>query len=260
MLKLIKLFSFLFFIVFLTSCLSNKQFVYFQNVRDSSFRMPNYGYSNKIQKGDILFIAVTSQDPKSSLIFSSANSIAVPGSTASGGTVIPTNGFLVEKDGTILFPKFGAIQAEGKTKEELRNLLVDSLTSYLKDPIVNIRFMNFRVTVLGEVVKPSTYFTTNDRLSILEALGQSGDLTPFGNRKNILLMRDSANVSIVKRLDISDNSLLKSPYFYLQSGDVIYVEPIKQKGATTSQSIILIPIVTTVVTSLLLILNYIKTK
>lgn len=242
----------------LTSCLTNKKLVYFSNLRDSSFVANYKDFAPKIQKGDILFVAISSSDQKSSLIFSSPNSISVPQSQALGGNVVPTNGFLVESDGCIFMPKLGKIKAEGKTKYSLTTEIQDSLLPYLKDPVVNIRFMNFRVTVLGEVNHPAMYATTNERMSLLEAIGSSGDFTPLGNRSNILLLRDSSNITISRRLNINDRSLLNSPYYYLQSNDVIYVEPINQKGYSTSQAIILIPIVSGVVSSLLLILNFLK--
>lgn len=242
----------------LTSCLTNKKLVYFSNLRDSSFVANYKDFAPRIQKGDILFVAISSSDQKSSLIFSSPNSISVPQTQAVGGSVIPTNGFLVENDGCIFMPKLGKIHAEGKTKYSLTTEIQDSLLPYLKDPVVNIRFMNFRVTVLGEVNHPAMYATTNERMSLLEAIGSSGDFTPLGNRSNILLLRDSSNVTISRRLNINDRSLLNSPYYYLQSNDVLYIEPINQKGYSTSQAIILIPIVSGVVSSLLLILNFLK--
>jgi polysaccharide export outer membrane protein len=245
-------------VVFLfTSCLSNKKLIYFSALRDSSFVASYKDLVPKIQKGDILFIAVNSADAKSSLLFSSPNSIAVPGVNATG-TAIPTNGFLVENDGTIFLPKIGKIMALGKTKYELTNAIQDSLLAYLKDPVVNIRFMNFRVTILGEVSKPGLYTSTNEKMSLPELLGLCGDLTALGNRNNILLLRDSANITISRKLNINNQSLLSSPYYYLQSNDVVYIEPINQKGYSTSQAIILIPVITGVISSLLLVLNFLK--
>ena len=118
--------------------------------------------------------------------------------------------------------------------------------------------MNYRVTVLGEVGKPGTIYSTNERMTILEALGQSGDITVFGNRTNILMVRDSANITVTHRINILDNSVFASPYFYLQSNDVLYVEPRIQKAYSSSQAIILIPIVSSVLTSLLLIFYVFK--
>jgi polysaccharide export outer membrane protein len=165
---------------------------------------------------------------------------------------------LVENDGCIELPKIGKIKAEGITKSELATRIQELLLPYLKEPSVSIRFVNYRVTVLGEVAHPAMYATSNERMSILEAIGMSGDFTPLGNRSNILLLRDSSNVTISRRLNINDRSLLNSPYYYLQSNDVLYIEPINQKGYSTSQAIVLIPIISGVVSSLLLILNFLK--
>jgi polysaccharide export outer membrane protein len=239
--------------------LTNKKLVYFSNLRDSSFVATYKEFVPKIQKGDILFVAVNSMDSKSSQVFSAANSISVSAlGQPQAGAVVPPNGFLVENDGYILMPIIGKIKAEGKTKFNLTTEIQDSLLPYLKNPVVNIRFMNFRVTVLGEVNHPAMYATTNERMSILEAIGSSGDFTPLGNRENILLLRDSSNITVSRRLNINDRSLLNSPYYYLQSNDVLYIEPINQKGYSTSQAVVLIPIISGVVSSFLLILNFLK--
>jgi polysaccharide export outer membrane protein len=241
----------------LTSCVNNKPLLYFPDLRDSNFVIKNADFIPKIQKGDILFIAVNSPDPQSSLLFSSVNNISVPGAASVPGATA-TPGFLVEHDGSINFPKMGKIQAAGKTKFELAAEIQKGLVDYLKDPIVNIRFMNFKVTVLGEVAKPGTYTTPNDKLTILEAISLAGDLTGYGTRNTILLLRDSANITVSHRLNINDNSLFKSNFYYLQSNDVIYVEPRKTKALSTSQSIIIIPLVLSSITTLLVLLSYFK--
>lgn len=251
----------LFLVAFsLTSCLTNKKLVYFSNLRDSSFVATYKEFAPKIQKGDILFVAISSLDQKSSVLFSGVNSISVSptGQNQGGGPGLPVSGLLVENDGYIVLPKIGRIKAEGKSKSDLTVEIQDLLLPYLKEPVVNIRFVNYRVTVLGEVAHPAMYATTNERMSILEAIGMSGDFTPLGNRSNILLLRDSSNVTISRRLNINDRSLLNSPYYYLQSNDVLYIEPINQKGYSTSQAVVLIPLISGLISSVLLILNFLN--
>ena len=242
----------------ITACLNNKNITYFPTLRDSSFIIKNVDFTPKIQKGDIISVIVNSADPQSALLFTSINSVSVPGAAVAGGNAAATPGLLVERDGTITLPKLGTISVVGKTKQTVSKELQEALKPYLKDPIVNIRFMNYRVTVLGEVGKPGTIYGSNERMTLLEALGQSGDITTFGNRTNILIVRDSANITVTHRINILDNSIFSSPYFYLQSNDVLYVEPKSQKSISSSQAVILIPIISGVLSSLLLIYTIFK--
>lgn len=240
-----------------SSCLNNKNITYFPTLRDTSFVIKNIDFVPKIQKGDIISVIINSADPQSAALFSAINNMSAPGVAAVPGATA-TPGLLVERDGTINFPKIGAIQAFGKTKQELAKELETALLPYLKDPIVNIRFMNYRITVLGEVGHPGMFTSSNDRMTILEALGQSGDITNFGNRTNILVIRDSSGTSLAHRINILDNSVFNSPYYFLQSNDVVYVEPRNQKAYSSSQAVILIPIISSVLTTLLLIINLFK--
>ena len=258
-LQRLSIFSGLMMIIISTSsCLSNKNITYFPNLRDSSFIIKNVDFTPKIQKGDIISVIINSADAVAAARFTTINNMSIPGAQTAGGGGAATTGLLVERDGNIIIPKLGAIQAFGKTKQQLAKDLETALLPYLKEPIVNIRFMNYRVTVLGEVGKPGTINSSNERLTILEALGQSGDITTFGNRTNILVIRDSADVTVTHRINILNNSVFTSPYFYLQSNDVLYVEPRIQKAYSSSQAIILIPIISSVLTTLLLIINIFK--
>ncbi len=244
-------------LVSFSSCLTNKSITYFPTLKDTSFVIKNIDFVPKIQKGDIIMVIINSADPLSAAQFTAINNVTVPGAAAVAGSVA-TPGLLVERDGTIMLPKVGAVQAAGKTKQALAKELETALVPYLKDPIVNIRFMNYRLTVLGEVNRPGTFTSTNERMTILEALGQSGDITNFGNRTNILVIRDSAGVSLAHRINILNNSVFNSPYYFLQSNDVVYVEPKNQKAYSSSQAVILIPIISSVLTTLLLIYNIFK--
>lgn len=247
----------LWLLVGLSSCLNNKNITYFPTLKDTSFVIKNIDFVPKIQKGDIISVIINSADPQSAALFSAINNVSVPGAQASGG-VVATPGILVERDGTITLPKIGAIQAVGKTKQQVAKELETALQPYLKDPIVNIRFMNYRITVLGEVGHAGMFTTNNERMTILEALGQSGDITNFGNRTNILVIRDSLGTSVAHRINILDNSVFNSPYYFLQSNDVVYVEPRNQKAYSSSQAVILIPIIATTLSTVLLILNLFK--
>lgn len=168
----------------------------------------------------------------------------MPAQGASGGNTMVqniTNGLLVDTRGEIEVPKLGKIKAVGKTKAALALLLQKSLLAYLKDPVVIIRFMNYRVTVLGEVARPSTVAIQNERISILEALGMCGDLTIYGNRSNILLIHENNGVKELHRINLNNTSLFSSPYYYLQSNDVLYVEPNKAKAYSSTATPVILP-------------------
>ncbi|RYF85669.1 MAG: polysaccharide export protein [Chitinophagaceae bacterium] len=198
-----------------------------------------------IQPNDILSIQVTSVNPQAAEIFNTPttpNRVSNAGSTTvvSGEAV----GYLVNPDSTIQFPVLGNIKVVGISKSQLKKQLIDSLVQkkLLVDPIVNIRFLNFRVTVLGEVGKPTVVNVPNEKISILEAIGMAGDLTIYANRENVLLIREIGGVKDIKRLNLNSNEIFTSPYYYLKSNDVVYAEPNKAKVRITSQPWQLIPI------------------
>ena len=141
-------------------------------------------------------------------------------------------GYLVDSEGYIDVPVLGKIFVAGLTFQELKEQLLQQLATYLKDPVVVVRFLNFRVTVLGEVSNPSTFLLANERVTLLDALGQAGDITPYGNRTNILVIREQNGERNFGRLNIQDREIFQSPYFYLQQNDVVYVEPLEEKTST----------------------------
>ena len=132
------------------------------------------------------------------------------------------------------FPVIGKIKIEGLSPDELRLLLRAKLTDYLKDPIINIRLMNFTVTILGQVGRPGTYPVNGEQINIMEALGMAGDLTLRAKRDNILVMRDFNGTKVYSRLDLTSKNVVKSPVFYLSQNDVVYVEPNKTGIRDTS--------------------------
>src|SRR5690606_36116850 len=139
--------------------------------------------------------------------------------------------YLVDENGYVDFPLIGSTKLSGLTKIEAKNLLIEKLNEHVKQPIVGIRFLNFKVTVLGEVNNPSSFIIPNDNVNILEALGLAGDLTVFGKRENVLLIREKENVRTTVRLNLNDKEILNSPYFWLQQNDIIYIEPDKARVA-----------------------------
>ena len=205
----------------ITGCADTKNVSYFNTVTDatipSKFPIPE----SIIQKNDLLSITVSSLNPVATEIFYPVN--------ATNSNSNNTTGYLVNTDGFIQFPILGNIKAEGLTKDKLKADITKKLTDrqLLTDPIVSIRFLNFRITVLGEVKNPSVVTVPNEKISLLEAIGMAGDLTIYGKRSNILLIREENGSKFLKRLDLNSNELLSSPYYYLKSNDIIYVEPSK---------------------------------
>lgn len=177
----------------------------------------------KIQSGDILSISVSSLSPESNVLF---NNVLLP--TANNNNVIADKldeGYLVDKDGFINFPVLGKIRLAGFSKEEATQKMTDLIKENVKNPIVNIRYLNFSVTVIGEVNTPSTFVIPSEKVNVLEALGLAGDMTAFGRRENVLIIREKEGVRTTSRINLNNKDVLNSPYFYLQQNDIVYVEP-----------------------------------
>jgi polysaccharide export outer membrane protein len=154
----------------------------------------------------------------------------------------------------------GDINAAGLTQKQLEKEITDSLTvkKLLFDPIVTARFLNFRVTVLGEVRNPGVVYAPSEQISILEAIGAAGDLTIYGRRDNVVLIRQEGTDKLVKRFDLTSSNILQSPYFFLKSNDVIYVEPDKAKITSSDRTLILLPIILSALTVMILLYDTIK--
>ncbi len=220
----------LFFVVVLLSlifcsCVSSREAVYFNNVPDQSLNI-NPDEEQKIVPNDILGISVTSLNPEASLIFNN--------SSPNNSTVTP--GYLVDQDGFIQFPVLGKLKVADFTKKQLTDNLRTSLIDkkLLVDPVVTIRYLNFRVTVLGEVLKPTVVLVPNEKISLLEALGMAGDLTIYARRDNVTLIRDENGKRLIKRINLNNGDIFNSPYYYLKSNDIIYVEPNKTKISSST--------------------------
>jgi polysaccharide export outer membrane protein len=220
------------------SCVNTQKATYFNSLKDmkidSGARVPE----PVIQKNDILNIAVSSLNPDATAIFNMAPTV-----NTNSGTQL--NGYLVSDDGFIQFPVLGNIKAAGLTKNELKQFITKSLLDkkQLVDPIVSVRFINFKVTVLGEVKNPTVINVPNEKISLLEAIGLAGDLTIYAKRDNVLVIREEGESKVIKRLNLNSNELFSSPYYYLKANDVVYAEPNKSKVATTSRATIWLPVV-----------------
>lgn len=240
----------------LSSCFNSKKVAYFQNVGDSSRVVSVPSFEPVVHHEDILSISVSSLSPEAALIFNAPNQPITP--TAMSNPNMPqTAGYLVNQDGNIEFPVLGTLRAAGLTPKELEKVIKEQLEKreLLYDPVVNIRFLNYRVTVLGEVNKPGVVFASGEQISILEAIGMAGDLTIYGLRNNVLLIRTDGNQKLMQRIDLTSTELLRSPYFYLKSNDIIYIEPGKNKLASTDATLRILPVVFSGVSVIVVVLN-----
>lgn len=225
---------------FATACVNTRKAVYFDGLNDSTISSNTPLPESIIQNNDLLSISVSSLNPDASAAFNAPNG---SGQSGNGYSNLP-QGYLVSLDGTIQFPFLGNLKAAGLTKEQLKESIRKKLVDQklLIDPIVSVRFLNFRVTVLGEVKNPSVITVPNEKISFLEAIGLAGDLTIYAKRNNILIIREEDGNKIIKRLNLNSNDLLSSPYYYLKSNDVVYVEPNKSRIASSGRGQQWIPI------------------
>lgn len=232
----------LLFICAVTSCISTKNVSYISNAADSVYEKNNINNDILIQKNDILSISINSLNPDASAIFNTINNYVINTSTVAG-TNAQSTGYLVNSDGAIQLPILGNIQAEGLTKNQLKNNITNLIVQQklLIDPIINIRHLNFEVTVIGEVGKPTVITVPNEKISLLKAIGLAGDITIYGKKDNVLLLRELDGKKMVQHINLNSKNFLNSPYYYLQPNDIIYVEPNKDKVASVQRGWQLLP-------------------
>lgn len=190
-----------------------------------------------IQKNDILAITVSSLNPEASAIFNMGTTSSLQSNTAAN--VNPTNtanGFIVDQDGMIQLPLVGSVKVSGLTITEARKLVQSKLVDYLKEPVVGLRLINFKVSVLGDVARPGVFPVNSERVTVSEALGMAGDLSITAVRNNVLLVREQNGNRQYIRLNMQSKDLFNSPYYYLQNNDVLYVQPGNAKYASVDSS------------------------
>lgn len=224
----------------MSSCISNKQLIVFKTVTAETAEEINKTMKPqpepRVKINDALIITVSALDPEAVVPY---NLPTVSYESPSSSTVPTTSSFqyyTVDEQGYIDFPILGKLYVVGLRQSEVISLIEGKLQGQVVDPIVTMRFLNARVTVLGEVNSPGTYTLNNGRMTLLEALGVAGDLTQYANRSNVLITRENNGKVEFARLDLRSEEVFTSPYFYLQQNDVVYVEP-NQARSTSNQSI-----------------------
>lgn len=216
----------------LVSCRAKRNLNYFTlDTRDSSHTLVARDFEPKIQPGDKLSIIVTALDPTAAQPYNIVGSVSSGGSQLSQGVL----GYLIDRDGYLVFPQFGPIKAAGLTKTELRDTLIKRLETVLTNPLATIEYLNFRVTVLGEVGKQGVVNVPDGRINLLELLGQAGDITMYGKRNNIMVIREQNGKREFGKVNLLSNEVFKSPYFIMQQNDVVYVEMTDKKLNDTDQ-------------------------
>lgn len=204
-----------------TSCASRKDLVYFQP--DSTQLNTSYELNApKLQPGDILAISVTADDVRATEPFNQVSPYNT-GTLQNTTPFIPT--YAIDVEGNIDFPKIGKVNLAGKTRAEALDVLRKKVAEFIVDPGISLEIRNFKVTVLGEVRNPGSFPISNDRITLLEAIGLAGDLTINGVRNNVMVIREQNGKKIEYRVDLTKREALNSPVYYLSQNDVIYVEP-----------------------------------
>jgi polysaccharide export outer membrane protein len=213
--------------IFFSSCSNTKKSIYFQNLpADTTLQnLVSKNFESKIQKADLLGIMVASLSPENTAIYNAPQN--------SEG---PLNGYLVDEEGNISFIKLGTLHVEGMTRKELKAKLEHDLAPYLKETVVSVGFLNRHVTLIG-AVSPQILPMPNDNMTLLDALASGGDIGAKGKNDNVLVIREKDNSKEFKRLNLTDQSIFYSPYFYLQPNDIVYVEPVKERKENATRII-----------------------
>ena len=234
---------FFIFVLCSTSCTTYKHFSYFEDLPDTAkpvlattvpFKEP------VINSGDVLSITIQTIDNDVSALLNNSytvngGSTTVPvlgSSTVGSGSQVP-NGYMVDKNGNVTLPFVGSVHLSGMTTEEAKQSVSREVNKYFNNAVVNVRYANFKITVLGEVLHPASYIVPNEKINLFDALGMAGDITVYGRRDNVVLVRDTLGQKKIIRFNMNNTEIVSSPWFYLQPNDVIYVTPNKSKMAST---------------------------
>ena len=237
-------------ILAMTGCQSYKQVPYLQSYEElnndnyeeivvNEVNLADTPYDARIQPKDLLTISVNTSDPEAAAPFNLT--VQTPLSTLSRNNVTSQPSlqqYLVNNEGMIDFPVIGQLKIGGLTKNEAESLIREHLKPYLKEvPIVTVRMSNYKISVLGEVARPGTFTISNEKVNIFEALAMAGDMTVYGLRGNVKLVREESNGERrIIGLNLNDRDIIHSPYYQLQQNDILYVTPNKTKAKNASIS------------------------
>ena len=254
----LRVFIFIAVVLFFQSCIPYERLVNFEKEGTGlPFNVPENIMNQEeltVQANDVLGIVVHWQDVETAAPFN----LNTPTDLAQQNdpNLYQLQGYLVNQNGEIDLPILGRLNVKGMTKDEIKALLLSKLNKYLKEPVVNIRLLNFRVTVSGEVNRHGTFNIYNDRITVAEIMTMAGDLTPYADRAHILLTREKDGKRTYTKLDISSNQFFQSKNYYLRQNDFIYVRPIEEKrGAVVDNSNKTLPFITAFVSVAALLIS-----
>ena len=238
-----KAYFFLILVAF-TSCSLNKKIVYLQSDVETKGTTEIINYEPLIQPDDEVLIVISAENPEVTVPYNITTSNSQTGSTRQG--------YLIDKEGNVDFPILGKIKIGGLTRIQAVNKIRALLANDIKDPTVNLRVINFKVSVLGEVASPGVKTINSERLTLLDAISMSGDLTVYGKRNSIMIVREIDGTRTIAKVDITKRDFMNSKYYYLEHNDIIYVEPNKTKinssaiGPNVSIIVSILSLVTTI--------------
>ena len=259
-LTLEKLFVFGLIIFFFSACSNEKKLVYFQKTKNGSDTVDiAKAYIPKIEPGDILSIYVTSLNPQASSFFNPYSSgSSIGSSTASGGAALSQSSapdYLVSSIGVIEMPLIGNIKIGGLSTTEANDTIKNRLKPYLTEATVNVKVLNYKISILGEVAKPSIYIIPNEMITLPEAISLAGDLTVFARRDSIMVIRDVNGKKVFGTVNLSSRAIFSSPYYYLHANDLVYVKTGKAKAQTIDKTYQVVPLVLSFLTLVLYIVR-----
>lgn len=231
--KLVRITLLFALVILLGACRSSKKIIYLQDVEQQMEQQIAQEFEVKIHKDDLLSIVVNSTNPELAVPFNQPVVSHQIGGNAYGSATLL--GYLVDKNGEIDFPILGKIFVEGMSRNQLRDYIKERIIAenYIKDPIVSVKFLNFKVSVIGEVQRPGSFTISGDRITLLEALSMAGDLTIYGKRDRVAVIREEGGERKILFHDLRTSDVFQSPYYYLQQNDIVYVEPNKRKAQQT---------------------------
>lgn len=217
-------------VLILSSCASREKVVYFQNISDIN-KENIIKYEPRLQPDDLLMIIVSASNPEAAAPFN----LPIVGVSGTNGSADNANAqlryqtYLINNDGDIQFPVIGNLKIGGLTRSEALVKLNTELEKYINNPIVNMRILNYKVSVMGEVARPGTFDITTERITLPEAISRAGDMTIYGNRSNVLVIREVDGKKTYNFVDITKSDFINSPFYYLTQNDLVYVEPNKTR-------------------------------
>lgn len=248
-------------IIFIASCTPQHRLVYLQDKEETrAARYDTLPIPYHIKPGDLMHLDIQDFNLESKDIFTRERDYLRGGGTGHnniGDPQLYVSSFAVDDTGYIHLPVLGSIKIGGMTVEEANRVTQLRVNTFLKDATVKLRLVNFRVSVLGEVSRPGNYYVFQPQVNVLELIAAAGDMTPYGNREDVMLVRSGNGREMTIFLDLTNRNVLHSPYFYLQPGDVVYVQP-NRVAKTTGFATIPWGIIFSAISSTILIINFVR--